>query len=613
MSVVPMLQVTVVGRVEDADELISRLQAADVLHPVPLQVADVGGGHHAEERDAVELTAELMSVRKAIADHPAAARADHITHRAVEDVVARVKLLTDTIRKLRGELGGVEASLAEIEPWGDIEPEDLRALVEAGVPVRCCALTEAVWEALDLSRDLADWRIGWRIVERRGEEVYVIFFGPAAAELEFASQRLPPESATVLRARAEKLLQEITAAQLELGKYAGVLPEIDAELAALADRVEVLHCIDGTMIDGPVFAVRGYVPAVRQLALQSSLQGIAAAMRFADPEPGEEVPVDLHNGPLVKGFETIVRSFSGISYWEKDFSWAVSLLFVVFGSLCLLDGGYGVLLTITGGILRRQKGLRAFGQVFFFTGLVSVVVGALGGQYFGLVIGRDILVGAQPPTPLAAEPFACFIFSLVVGILGMACSYGMAIWQRGWKTAATGSFLMVGAAIHIAIAKSNPAWLFTPFVDAESAVALAATESVIGEYVALGLAVAGVGAWVLWPDPVFGEGKRAANVPWTLYAGLTGLAQDTMSHMRLFGIALSGSIMAMVVNQVGAQLPLPATILFAVIGHGAVFVLALLSLYIHTNRLIFLEFGSKCFDGGQLWYEPLRRRSPHAP
>ena len=66
----------------------------------------------------------------------------------------------------------------------------------------------------------------------------------------------------------------------------------------------------------------------------------------------------------------------------------------------------------------------------------------------------------------------------------------------------------------------------------------------------------------------------------------------------------------MVINNISLQLPLAATVLFAIIGHFAVYVLALLSLYIHTNRLIFLEFGSKCMDGGQKWYAPLSRVEP---
>ena len=43
------------------------------------------------------------------------------------------------------------------------------------------------------------------------------------------------------------------------------------------------------------------------------------------------------------------------------------------------------------------------------------------------------------------------------------------------------------------------------------------------------------------------------NVLWTLYSGTTGFLQDVLSHMRLFGIALSGSIMALVVNEYGKR------------------------------------------------------------
>jgi V/A-type H+-transporting ATPase subunit I len=121
------------------------------------------------------------------------------------------------------------------------------------------------------------------------------------------------------------------------------------------------------------------------------------------------------------------------------------------------------------------------------------------------------------------------------------------------------------------------------------------------------LAVAALIAWLLFPEPVFGASARLPNIGWTLYSGVTGLIQDILSHMRLFGIALSGSILAMVVNQIGGQLPLLLTVGFAIVGHIFVYALALLSLYIHANRLIFLEIGSKCIDGGHLYYQPLQR------
>ncbi len=133
-----------------------------------------------------------------------------------------------------------------------------------------------------------------------------------------------------------------------------------------------------------------------------------------------------------------------------------------------------------------------------------------------------------------------------------------------------------------------------------------ASYAAITTQISFGLLVLTLVSWVLFPEPVFGS-ARLPNVIWTLYSGSTGLIQDVLSHMRLFGIALSGSILALVVNQIGAQFPVVITVLFAIVGHIFVFVLALLSLYIHANRLIFLEVGSKCIDGGHLYYQPLQR------
>lgn len=602
-----MLEVSVVGRLTDADDLVTRLQAAGLVHPVPFDVQRTGDKLTIADSEAVHERDHLRLLRRAIADVPAAGRAEQADFADFTAATAQVQRLVERLDSARDDVSRVDGAMQALEPWGDLEPSDAAALLAAGVHVRFCVLAEALWDALDLAADVAAGRIAYHVTERDAGELWVVFFGPAAAELELTGQRLPGESMTVLRARRQHLQREIADLQRELGRYHGLIAAIDHRQDALADRVAVLQCRDSALHDGTLFAVRGYVPTGRYHDLLAALTGLPCAVSAQTPEAGDRVPVDFDNGPLFQGFETIVRAFSGISYWEKDFTWAVGLLFVVFGALCLLDGGYGLLLLATG-IGLRKRGIEGFGRVFVATGVVSTFIGMISGQYFGLVVGRDILLGSTPLTPLAADPFACFVFSLVVGVIGMGFSYGMAIWQRGVATNATGSLLMVFAGANLGVAKSNPSWLFTPFMDAASAAQFADSAASLGQGVATVSCALGVLAWIAWPDRVFGDDNRIANVVWTLYAGLTGLAQDVMSHMRLFGIALSGSIMALVVNQVSAQMPLPVAILLAVCGHLAVYVLALLSLYIHTNRLIFLEFGSKCFDGGELWYEPLRRR-----
>jgi V/A-type H+-transporting ATPase subunit I len=161
----------------------------------------------------------------------------------------------------------------------------------------------------------------------------------------------------------------------------------------------------------------------------------------------------------------------------------------------------------------------------------------------------------------------------------MLAAYGTAIWQSGTKTEASGGFtLALGALCYLGTGSTA---IFSVFF------------------------VAAVILWIMYPIVLFDA--KVPNVLWTLYSGITGLLQDILSHMRLFGISLSGAILAVVVNEVSCVFPLYIKLPFCFFGHLFVFALALLSLYIHTNRLIFLEFGSKCISGGQYYYLPLGR------
>jgi vacuolar-type H+-ATPase subunit I/STV1 len=113
--------------------------------------------------------------------------------------------------------------------------------------------------------------------------------------------------------------------------------------------------------------------------------------------------------------------------------------------------------------------------------------------------------------------------------------------------------------------------------------------------------------WIKYPEITFEEEQKLANIVWTIYNGVVGLIQDTLSHMRLFGISLSGAILALVVNEISCLFPIYLQVPFCIAGHIFVFGLSLLSLGVHTNRLIFLEFGSKCIEGGDYYYLPLGR------
>ncbi len=597
MSIVRMLKATLVGRSREAEAILTTVMDVGLLHVEPMRPPEDLAALHSGTRDPLDRAAQLKRARTAILSVNSSGR--EVPGIAVGAVVERVEHLAEERRVLHERLSSLDTNIAALAPWGDFDPAVLDDLTARGAPVRLARLTWNDWRELNVAN------VPYVISQQNDDEVWVALFGDVAADLNIDRVRLPRRTLSSAIAEREQVRRELRETEEILGSFHGYVRGIDQRLAQLHDRVVVLKTEDGGLKDGPIFAIQGFLPAEEQHDLQRALKGFAVVLRFDSPAADDAVPVKLQNNVVVRGFESVVQAFSGISYWEKDFTAIVGMLFLVFGSLCLLDAGYGLLLLVAGLLLRR-KGQVAFGNVFALTGAFSTVVGVIAGQYFGQVVGQSgFLDGHRPPTALASDPMTSFIFSLVVGMIGMTVSYGSAVWQRGWRTNATGSLLFALGAIALVIGEGAPELAMGLVVKhpPEALVAQVAFGAGLGGQ---SLLVLGVLMWMVFPERIFDD-KRIPNVIWTLYSGMTGFGQDVMSHMRLFGIALSGSIMAMVVNQVAGMLPLALGVVVAVLGHFFVFLLALLSLYIHTNRLIFLEFGSNCFDGGQIWYSPMRR------
>ncbi len=589
MSVVPMMKTTILAHIQDIEEVMEALQFAGMMHLSPIHTREhqlrMGPNATLELYHTLERAAHaLYSVA------PAAARR-HDDSLSEREVLNKVMHLLEEREHLEEKLLKVKTDMEILKPWGDFCPDDVKRIREKGVSVTFATITREEWHLLNKKR------LTYAVSHEDEGLLWVCLFD--ADKLPITSLRLPPFRLSHLVEERDRLQREIAEIRREMGRYAHFGPLLRAKMDALQDQVDLLRAFQGTRVDLPVVALQGYVPASRTLEVQGVLADFDVGYRIEEPGENDHVPVLLENNRFFSGFESILKTFSGLNYREKDVTWMVGLLFILFGSLCLLDAGYGLLLLITGLVLKFM-GHRDFGKVFLITGLFSVPVGLLSGQAFGFIMGQHVYLDRQPLLPLAADPLSCFVFSLMVGGAAMGFGYGISIWQNGLKTHALGSLLLICALCMFVLTHQGVAILQFTGLDPEQL-------AQFGSMGSGGLLLLALISWLLFPEPVFGKGAHGANVVWTLYSGSTGLVQDILSHMRLFGIALSGSILALVVNRIGALFPLPVAILFAIVGHAFVYALALLSLYIHSNRLIFLEVGSKCIEGGNHYYRPFRR------
>ena len=93
--------------------------------------------------------------------------------------------------------------------------------------------------------------------------------------------------------------------------------------------------------------------------------------------------------------------------------------------------------------------------------------------------------------------------------------------------------------------------------------------------------------------------------------GITSWLSDLLSYSRLLALGLATGVIAQVINQMGSMFGtgVLGTIIFIVVFLvGTVLNLAinLLGAYVHSNRLEFVEFFNKFYDGGGKPFQPFQ-------
>ncbi|MFA9381234.1 MAG: V-type ATPase 116kDa subunit family protein, partial [Acetanaerobacterium sp.] len=102
--------------------------------------------------------------------------------------------------------------------------------------------------------------------------------------------------------------------------------------------------------------------------------------------------------------------------------------------------------------------------------------------------------------------------------------------------------------------------------------------------------------------------KRLLKGAYSLY-NVTGYLSDILSYSRLLALGLATGVIASVVNQMGAMggRSFAGVVLFIFVflaGQALNLAIELLGAYVHTNRLQFVEFFGKFYEGGGRKFSP---------
>lgn len=357
------------------------------------------------------------------------------------------------------------------------------------------------------------------------------------------------------------------------------------------------------------FLLNGWVPAQTQKLLEESVgKKFDCILQFQEPTDDDQVPVLLQNNGLANATEMITNMYSLPDRKEIDPNKITGPFFVLFFGLMLSDGGYGLLMILATLFLLKKMGKddgsRKFVKLMFYAGLSTVFWGALFGGWFGIKALAEKPIWLNP----VEEPVEMLRWSLVFGVFHLFVGIGVRaanlIRKREYMNVlwdvVTWYIFFVGFVLF--------ALPYVPNVDPASVVDL----------VALGKKLFLIGAILL----VLTQGRHNKGIVMKFVGGLTSLydivsfMSDVLSYSRLLALGLATSVIASIVNEMGAMfgtsgIKMVLFIVVLVVGHLFNFAINALGAFVHSSRLQYIEFFSKFYKGGGVAFEPLQMRTKY--
>ena len=427
------------------------------------------------------------------------------------------------------------------------------------------------------------------------------------------------EYAAELKADGEKYAASEKAALEEIVSLAGERENIRFAADYYRMRAEKYNVLGGLLQSDHVFFINGYVPETAAPDLKAKLEKeYTCDVTIDEPDPDDEAaPVILKNNKFSAPTESVVESYGLPGKKDIDPTTIMSFCYYFMFGLMLSDAGYGLIMVI-GCALAVKKfpnmgdGLKRMLKMFFWCGVSTTFWGIMFGGFFGDVVdvvaatffGLEVSLPALWLVPLE-EPMVLLIYCFLFGIIHLYIGLGISGYQMlkekqymsffanviCWYVFLTSLILML-----------IPSSIFASMLGTTIVFPRVVNKTV--QYLAIISAV----CIVLFSENRKNPIMRIALGAYDLY-GVSSWLSDVLSYSRLMALGLATGVIATVVNTMGSMagggiLGAIVFILVFIVGHTLNMAINLLGAYVHTNRLQFVEFFGKFYEGGGRPFKP---------
>ena len=373
------------------------------------------------------------------------------------------------------------------------------------------------------------------------------------------------------------------------------------------------------------FFMEGWVPAGKVEQISKILsERFGALVEKEEIREGEEEPTLLRNNPFSAAAEGVLASYGLPRRGHVDPTFIMSIFYVIFFGMMLSDAGYGIVMFVGCAVAllkfpNMEKGMKKMIRLFFWCGLSTTFWGMIYGGFFGDAIdviaktffgytGNGI-VKALWFEPLK-EPMRLLVWCMFFGVIHLYTGLGIKGYEYlsdkdivgfvcdivSWYMFLTGLILILLPS-DLFTSISGMTFVFPPFVGT-----LAKVLALGGLVIILLMSGRSNKNWAL----------RIALGAYDLY-GVTSWLSDVLSYSRLLALGLATGVIANVINMmcqmVAGSGGIIGAILFTIVfllGHTLNIGINALGAYVHTNRLQYVEFFGKFYEGGGRPFVPFQ-------
>ena len=525
-----------------------------------------------------------------------------------DSIYDSVKSNWDSKENINQEIENLKASILELKPWVELGtpisqlkkfssskiylgfvPKKLRPNLEEDILDTEYTYFEVLSEDRDNSYVLA------LTSEEESQKLLDILRKSGFSEVELKIQGEPGNEISQYQSKISEFEKDRTKYISELSALAiKNLKDLEIVYDYLSnERLRITSSQNFASTD-TLNVIEGYVPTDLEEDFTRKVNDVLEDNFYLEVNEADRddpnVPVLLKNSKFVESFESLTSMYALPKYNEIDPTPFLAPFYLIFFGMMAADIGYGLLLLV-GSLFALKKfnlsdSAEKFARFFFYLSFAVLGWGIIYGSFFGGIIPLPGLL--DPATDYNQLLVISIVFGMVHIFYGLGIQAYLYIREGQYKEAVFDVLFwylaLVGAIVYLL-----SMFLAIPSIFASLGLAIMVI-GMVGIVATGGRSAEGV------------VGKAGGGL-YELY-GISSYVGDFVSYSRLMALGLSGGFIASAINMMADMLAGQGFL--GIIGAIVVFMggqlfnfgLSLLSAYVHSIRLTFVEFFGKFYEGG---------------